>query len=398
MPRSPVTIEAIGVRWQLDVSSLPQEHGDVLVALWSRARVEEDPSAPRFVVVPAGGDLGEEAGVAGVRDVADLPYVVSRALTLASISRQRGRLVLLHAAGLGSSDGQRCVVLVAQSGGGKSTAMRTLGTTFGYVSDETIGIADDHSVLPYPKPLSVLESDRSGKAEYSPDELGLQPTPRRARLAAVISLQRSAQPTAPSLIQEHLITGVLHLIAQSSSTPMLDRPLQRLAEIAVTGGGPYALRYHEIGDCTSIIAASLTAREEPPPWTAHPPPADRFLPGMVPEDGSLAPQPADEEGTDTGEPDPEIVLDGQTLVWRGKWTDAIESEKEVLVLIDRDPLRLAGIGATAWLAAGQPMTIGELSDRIISAHGPHPDSERLISSSILDMVRASALEVVSVPV
>ena len=70
-------------------------------------------------------------------------------VTLAALAQRAGELLLLHAAGLAAPDGGGVVVLVGPSGRGKTTAARVLGRHFRYVSDESIGIDTDGTVLPY---------------------------------------------------------------------------------------------------------------------------------------------------------------------------------------------------------------------------------------------------------
>ena len=111
-----------------------------------------------------------------------------------------------------------------------------------------------------------------------------------AYLRAVVVLDRDPAHEVPELVEVPLIDGLLAVIAQSSSLPLLDRPLHRLAELCSGSGGPFVLRYREIGDCVGIVhdlltvpaspaAARASAREPSPsgserrPWSrssAHP--------------------------------------------------------------------------------------------------------------------------------
>lgn len=57
--------------------------------------------------------------------------------------------------------GGASLVYVAPGSTGKTTLSQLLGQRFGYLTDETVGIADDGTIFPYPKPLSVRRPDAS---------------------------------------------------------------------------------------------------------------------------------------------------------------------------------------------------------------------------------------------
>ena len=144
-------------RWTFDVSGLDDHLADRLLHLWDRALVAPDGGAapPPFVVRRTQEGRVEVDGLEQASDDRDVPYLVSRCLTIASIRRRSGSCVMLHAAGLATDDGGT-VALVAGSGTGKTTAGRLLGRSLGYVSDETVAVEHDLTVRPYPKPLSIV--------------------------------------------------------------------------------------------------------------------------------------------------------------------------------------------------------------------------------------------------
>lgn len=105
---------------------------------------------------------------------------------------------MMHAAGVVDEAG-RVVALVGPSGRGKTTAARTLAARYGYVSDETIGIDAQGNVLPYRKPLSIIE-DGLWKTQRPPSELGLRPLPdARLKVAAVGGVRRVSYREAATL-------------------------------------------------------------------------------------------------------------------------------------------------------------------------------------------------------
>ena len=95
---------------------------------------------PQVLRVGLAGDGTGATVVAS--DLELLPYVLSREITRLGLTRLRGRVTLLHAAALADADG-RAVVLVAPSGGGKSTATSVLGQRLGYVTDESVVLRGD---------------------------------------------------------------------------------------------------------------------------------------------------------------------------------------------------------------------------------------------------------------
>jgi hypothetical protein len=121
--------------------SMAEDDADVLIEIESR-------SSCAFVV--ESGDLRRE-----VSGLAGLVWAVGDCLTL-SLQRLRYDLLFFHAAALE----RRGVglLLVAQSGGGKSTTTwGLLHHGFSVVSDELAPLAPDGRILPYPRALGFKE-------------------------------------------------------------------------------------------------------------------------------------------------------------------------------------------------------------------------------------------------
>lgn len=365
-------IDAFGARWLLDTSALAAPERDRLHELWGRCRV-----------------VGASATDAGVRPfpvtTAD-PYAVSRAVTLASLRRRTGSAVLLHAVGL--SLGDRAVALVGASGAGKSTAALALGRHFGYLSDETVAIEADGRVSPYPKPVSVVTdpSARYVKHELSPDELGLREAGEPAYLRGLVVLERDPAHEVPELVELPLIDGLLAVVAQSSSIHLVERPLHRLAELASGSGGPYVLRYREIGDCVEIVRelldgttererAQLGARE---PWTSTPAPTSA-LPASGTDTPGGAPSASD--------------LDDDTVLERAPWVDAVHGEGGTLVLVGRSQVRLSSVGEVVWEQAHEPVTLSQARSAVVREVGAHPDAAGLVAEGVAAMLASGVLRV-----
>ncbi|WP_404386567.1 hypothetical protein LL946_08340 [Knoellia locipacati] len=350
-----LVIDAFGARWALDLGLLHTVERGRLQTLWERCRV---PGARP-------GDPGVEPFVVTDPD----PYAVSRAVTLESLRRRRGSAVLLHAAGL-EQEG-RAVALVGQSGAGKSTAALALGRELGYLSDETVAVEPDGSVSPYPKPVSVVTDPDTpwDKHEESPDALGLREVSGTAYLEALVVLERDPQREVPELAPLPIVDAVLAVIAQTSSQPLLERPLHRLAELASRSGGPWVLRYAEISDCVDLVRDLLEDRERPAraPW--------RTTPGATTRREERAER---EEGR----------------VVRAPWRDALHGEGGTVVLVGEDVVRLGGVGEVVWEAARdtrEGVGVDAAARAVVDAFGEHPDAARVVREGIDEMVRTGVL-------
>ncbi|REJ08059.1 hypothetical protein DY023_01990 [Microbacterium bovistercoris] len=359
-----LVLRLFGERWSIDLSGYadPSRHADELRGLWARS-VDDAPGDADVVLSPVteGASDALHPRIADRTDGA-FPYAFSRAVTQAAIARHAGSALLLHAAGLVSPDGGRCVVMVAASGTGKSTAARTLGQDFGYLSDELIMVDADQRVRGLTKPLSIIVPGfPGGKEESSPDALGLGPTPASPpALAALVSLSREPEAGAPQLEPISLHDVIAEVVPQTSSLWRVERPLQHLAEAASHGGGPYRLRYAEIAEARELVAGLFEKTDAAPPaWQEHlPGESDRW----VADDASI------------GAP-------GDRLV-RAPWTDAIEQDGEISVLAGSRFTRVAGIAATIWLLCAEAHSEGELVDALTREHGEHPDAAELVRSAV----------------
>lgn len=328
----PLVIGVFGLRWRLDDSALFPEHADLaarLRELWSRASVTPDGTELDFAIALPGQPIAtDENGTprgATLGEPASFPYVLSRAITLASISVRRGSALLLHAAGLAvlprmtsrpadpsasdsaaeipvpatslesrpltagdttidddTAESTPAFALIAESGTGKSTAVCALGASYGYLSDETVVVEGDLAISAYPKPISLAAQDRPhDKDEFSPDELGLAVAPAHTHVGATVLLLRDSGVAEPSLAAVSLIDAVVTTIPQTSSLHLLDRPLARLAQTLTAGGGPYELVYADIASCTALLAELVDALPSSPlaPYAEHSPtPAQRWSP------------------------------------------------------------------------------------------------------------------------
>ena len=181
-------------------------------------------------------------------------------ITLRLITAQTGRLLMLHAGAVTHPKTGDALVFIAPSGTGKTTLAQALGTHFGYVTDETVGI-DPHSgqIYPYPKPLSIITGSGSAKTETSPDALGLLPHHHAPRLAKVVLLDRQANATSAILEPLDVLRALEAIVPQTSALNRLPRPLNTLAELLEASGGAHRLTYGEASQTLPVLLRLMGA-------------------------------------------------------------------------------------------------------------------------------------------
>src|SRR5215207_3950639 len=110
---------------------------------------------------------------------------ITSEITTGAINALRGEALMLHASAVALDDG-RVVGFVGPSGRGKTTAAEVLGRAYGYVTDETLAVRVDGSVVAYPKPLSIGLWPQVKTTEPA-STLGLRGAPEAdLRLAAIV--------------------------------------------------------------------------------------------------------------------------------------------------------------------------------------------------------------------
>ncbi len=375
----------MGCRWDVDLSRVRPEVADRLRHLWAHANVEtadrsEPEDFPRELIASHLGDpVGAEGGPILDENVVTAPYTFSTAITLASIRAQSGRLTLLHSAALAEPATGAGVILVAESGTGKSTAARTLGRELGYLSDETAVIRDDLTLIGHPKPLSLIPAPGQPKIEKSPGELGLLPAPPDPWLAATILLCRKPGHGVPTLESVPLLEAMAETIPQSSALPTQDRPLASLARVLTAGAGVHRLTYAEIADAAPLIHALLAGIPRGSNNGAHWQIVD-------PAEGRRT-----EPWTSTPAADDAIVTE-HTRITRAPYLDAIDDGVEVLVLNGPNPIRLLGLGSTIWRTCTAELTVAEATATVVTEHGEHPDAPELVAEAVHSLLANGLLE------
>lgn len=221
---------------------------------WRDAEVVVDgPDVPTVTV-----GLGPGFDVSGT-DIDNALHHLSPAVTQRVIAARAGDLLMLHAAALADPDTGATAVLVAPSGTGKTTASRTLGQHYAYLSDETAGISRNGEVVPHRKPLSILDGGVL-KSQRSASSLGLATTERTCSVAAVLVLERRHDHHAePSVTRLDTVDAIALLAPQSSYLPSMDRPLHRIADILHRAGGARQVTYGEAHTLMPVLTRILGA-------------------------------------------------------------------------------------------------------------------------------------------
>jgi hypothetical protein len=291
-------------------------------------------------------------------------HLTSR-LTVAAILANAGDLTMLHACGLADPETGAVVALVAKSGTGKTTAASVLARTYGYVTDETVAIAPDGWVVPYPKPLSVKQEPGTPKRQVGPDELGLLPAPANPFIRSIVLLDRveGDAPSAPGLRRVPLADAVLALIPDSSSQGELEEPLQALCRLIDSVGGVWQVTYSEAGDLPAALEPLFRRQPETEPeWEAR----------------------TSREGRARHVP--------KGSIRRAALKDAVAIGGDLLVMLDDEIVRLSGIGPAIWEAASEPASLHRLAKEVGKAHGRPEGYVNAVASATAQLVSKAVLE------
>ncbi|GAA4374225.1 hypothetical protein GCM10023152_16860 [Agromyces bauzanensis] len=279
-------------------------------------------------------------------------------VTLAALERKRGQLIMMHAAGVAMDDG-RVVAFVGPSGRGKTTLSAALGAHFGYVSDETVAVDRDLTVMAYRKPLSMLRSGKP-KEQVSPPRAGLLELPTaRLRLAAIVLLDRRPGVSEPVLSRVRVIDAITELIAQLSYVTDLDAPLQRLASLCDAVGGVWRVTYGEAASLIPLVPELV-----------------RAPPGVV---GTWTPLASAQVGAEVGTTE---------FKW-GAVSDAIAADGSVAVMSDGVLRVLAGIAPSIWIGISRGLSFEQLVAQAIADFDRPPlgDASKLVAAVIDELVR-----------
>ena len=289
-------------------------------------------------------------------------------LTLAAILEQAGQLTMLHACGVADPATGKVMALVAKSGTGKTTASAVLATTLGYVTDETVAIRNDGSVIPYPKPLSVKQpASGSPKIQTGPDQLGLVVAPEKLHIDSIVLLSRrptDAGYAPPELEIVAMADAVLELIPDTSSQSAQHMPLQSLCRLIDSVGGVRRVTYSEARDLPDVLRRLFLNRrpvQARRPWKGRSATGD--FNGTIPH----------------------------AHVQRTSYVDAVEIDGDVLVLQEKEIRRLTGIAPTMWAAAHKAVTVETLLADVGKVHGLPEGHRQMLDNAVEALVSAKIL-------
>ncbi|WP_052226367.1 hypothetical protein [Microbacterium mangrovi] len=310
----------------------------------------------------AGGTISATIpdAVLPVEPAADADRMLERLsveVTLRALDLTRGSLRLFHAAGIAADDG-RVAAFVGPSGRGKTTLSRTLGAHFGYVSDETVGVASDLTVLPYRKPLSIVREGHP-KQQVAPGAAGLRDLPAAPlRLAALVLLDRQGDIGTPRIEPVPFDRALLELVPQMSYLGDFAHPLQTLAGLVQAVGGVRRVTYSEASDLVSVMDELLAPTGEPAAWRP-----------ALPVRGGTAQSPS------------------------GDVTDAVEADGIVAVYARGRVHILAGIAPAVWQGLEAGLDRRAIVEHVVEQHGRPPVGEatELVDAAIVELTREGLL-------
>ena len=342
-------VEFTVCRSSVRVGGLTAEQRDRLLHEWARCHAQAVPDDESIELRPRRGE--------------DWDTFHERAIhraTSEAIDSGVGSQLMLHAAALALPETGATIVLAAESGTGKTTATRTLGTALAYLTDETAMIDPvSFALSPYAKPLSVLgPSGRRPKRQHAPDDLGLLPEVDGVlQRVAVLDRVRHGDEDVAACAEPATVGEVLPLLVpQTSSLCRLPRGLVTLCETLDRTGGAVRLVYREAADLVPVVQELLSHAPEP---------AER---GWDPlDDHELgASVPADDIDT--------LVPAG--ALRRVAVDDGLFVEDGRLALLHGTRLSmLDGLGPALWLLLDAPRTPEQLLD-LLAESGPLPEDAR----------------------
>ncbi|WP_067781928.1 hypothetical protein [Actinomyces vulturis] len=366
-------LQILGANIAVDLSDLPDSLAAPVREAWRHCTVDNFDHLDREIrVITHPDDKHSDDDLVVGETKEDITYRVSQHLTRLLIAWHAGRSLMFHAAGLTSPDSGKVIGVIAPSGTGKTTFCEMLTHEFGYVTDETLVIARSGEVFPYQKPLSIIRrSIVASKQDYSPLDLGLTlPNAEKLSLGALVLAERSPKVGSEELIPMTLAEAMEDVIGQTSSLFKLENPLDFLASVLVQAGGPWKLRFHDQSKCADLLKQLAHQNDVGVSY--------RHIPGTL-------------DGTATLNPHNYGPIAEHDRFVRAPWTDAIESEGHVIILVGHQPLILGGAGAAVWLACEHAATITELHAQVVSTLGEHPGSWRLVEEAMGTLVSQGVL-------
>lgn len=298
----------------------------------------------------------------------ELAQRITSEVTIGAIGGLRGEAIMLHASAVALDDG-RVIGFVGPSGRGKTTAAQALGRSYGYVTDETLAVRGDGSVIAYPKPLSI-GSWPGVKTTEPASSLGLRRVPAGdLHLAAIVLLDRRTGIERPFVEPVPIVEALSELVPQTSHLPALSRPLRTLLQAILTTGGVRRVVYSEASSLPSIVEDVLAASVDERP--------------VLTDVGNLSQRDCDcfsrrDEGAAAA------MVETPGAYWRATYADALLVDDALVMLVPGRVVVLAGVGPTLWFAA-DGVTDEELQQaalRELPDPGPDVDVAEVVADAL----------------
>jgi hypothetical protein len=303
---------------------------------------------------------------------------ITSEITTEAIHGLRGEALMLHASAVALDDG-RVIGFVGPSGRGKTTAANVLGHSYGYVTDETLAVRSDGSVVAYPKPLSI-GSWPAVKATAPASALGLLEAPADGlRLAALVLLDRRPGVDRPFVESVPILEALSDLVPQTSHLAALERPLRTLLGAVAAGGGVRRVVYSEAASLPTLIDDVLRQTPDTAP--------------LLTDVGSLAQRDCGCFSRTDEQPTEPAPVAGSDAYWRASYVDALLADDSLIVLRASRVVVLEGVGPALWLAA-DGVTEDDLRDAALRELPEPPagiDVAAVISESVRELVEAGLL-------
>lgn len=271
---------------------------------------------------------------------------ITSEVTVGAIGGLRGEALMLHASAVALDDG-RVIGFVGPSGRGKTTAAQILGRSYGYVTDETLAVRVDGSIVAYPKPLSI-GSWPDVKATEPASTLGLRGAPADGlHLAALVLLDRRPDVEKAYVESVPMADALAALVPQTSYLSALERPLRALVEAIVSTGGMRRVVYSEASSLPPLVEDVLRMNDDDSP--------------MLTEVAKMSHRDCDCFKGHDEEPSELSPIRRSGAYWRGAYADALIVDDRLVVLVSGRVVVLDGVGPILWLAA-DGLTEAELQD------------------------------------
>ena len=372
-----LVVDALGRRVRIDGHACDREQWQLVERCWRDAVAPPGPADAHVQAVPTGEPNSWLSVLAGE-------------VTRVALQLNRGRLWMLHAAGIAAEDG-RVIALVGPSGRGKTTACQAAGAAFEYVSDEVVAIDADGRVWAYRKPLSVKEPERAAKSQWAPTDLGLRVRERPLRLGRIVVLDRidgaASAGGTPRVEAMDLGDALTDLVAQSSFLADLPAPLRTIASHVAATAGVVRATYADARELSDVWGEVLPAATATGAAVGAAPAGTKLV------EPPLVAAPAPEVPREPYARSPHLDAVGLSspdriaVLRRDDDTDGEDAGGEAVVHV------LAGVAPTLWRhASGASMET--LRASAVGLHGtpPSDDAATLVASAVRELEEAGLLQ------